>query len=336
MKGQTTAWLAAHLYYDGPWERFLTGAVRPFVARTLAEPGVQQYFFIRYWERGPHVRLRFKGDAATLEERVKPALLGHFGRYFRAFPSRRTGPALTKPLPAGEEWFPDHSVQFIPYEPETERYGGPAALAVAERQFEASSDAVLALLAQSPDWGYSRALGAAIQLHLGFAHAVGMNLAEVGAFFARLSESWLPGAYSGYGTPLTTEGLENRRREVLGAFGEAFLRQRAVLLPLFIQVWEALEAGDAFEQDWFTGWLREMRQVGQGLGRVQDAGQLVPPVRLPAGSAAPFTDAQRDRWLIYDSYVHMTNNRLGILNRDEGYLGYLLEAGLRGMTAGIH
>lgn len=31
-----------------------------------------------------------------------------------------------------------------------------------------------------------------------------------------------------------------------------------------------------------------------------------------------------ERWLIYDSYVHMTNNRSGVLNRDEGYLGYLM------------
>jgi hypothetical protein len=46
-------------------------------------------------------------------------------------------------------------------------------------------------------------------------------------------------------------------------------------------------SGGDFEQDWFTGWLREMRRVGQGLCRVQDAGQLVLPVRLPAGSAAP-------------------------------------------------
>jgi hypothetical protein len=208
------------------------------------------------------------------------------------------------------------------------------ACSTAERQFEASSNAVLAILAQSPDWPYSRALGAAIQLHLGFAHAVGMNLAEVSAFFARLSESWLPGAYSGSG--LSPEVLENRRQEVLRACGEVLSRQRSLLLPVFVQVWEALEAGAEFEQDWFTGWLHEMRQARQGLCRVQDEGQLVPPVRLPAGSAAPFTDAQQDRWLIYDSYVHMTNNRLGILNRDEGYLGYLLGEGLREMMAGIH
>lgn len=336
MAPQPTAWLAAHLYYAEPWETFLIRAVRPFVARALAQPGVRQYFFIRYWERGPHVRLRFGGDAAVLEERIKPALLAHFGRYFEQFPSRRVEPAWTHDLPPGKAWFPNHSVQFIPYEPETERYGGPAALAVAEKQFEASSDAVLALLAENSGWQYSRALGAAIQLHLGFAHALGMRLAEVGAFFAGLAEAWLPRAYPPYDAPPPAEDLENRRREVLGAFGEAFSRQRSVLLPLFIQVWEALEAGDAFEEAWFTGWLREMRGIGQQLRHLQAAGQLVPPVQLPPGTAAPFTDAQRDRWLLYDSYVHMTNNRLGILNRDEGYLGYLLGEGLREMLAGVH
>ena len=30
-------------------------------------------------------------------------------------------------------------------------------------------------------------------------------------------------------------------------------------------------------------------------------------------------------WPILESYTHMTNNRLGVLNRDEAFLGYLIE-----------
>ena len=37
-----------------------------------------------------------------------------------------------------------------------------------------------------------------------------------------------------------------------------------------------------------------------------------------------FPKANQERWAIYDSYVHMTNNRLGILNRDEAYLAYIM------------
>ncbi|MGB5931124.1 MAG: lantibiotic dehydratase C-terminal domain-containing protein, partial [Cyclobacteriaceae bacterium] len=40
-----------------------------------------------------------------------------------------------------------------------------------------------------------------------------------------------------------------------------------------------------------------------------------------------------DRWRIYDSYVHMTNNRLGIQNRDEAYLAYLIKKCLDIMLA---
>jgi hypothetical protein len=32
----------------------------------------------------------------------------------------------------------------------------------------------------------------------------------------------------------------------------------------------------------------------------------------------------------------MTNNRLGILNREKGYLGYLLGKGLQEIMEGIH
>ena len=55
-------WLAAYLYYSGNWEKFLTNSVKPFVEDILDRKLAEQYFFIRYWERGPHIRLRFKGD----------------------------------------------------------------------------------------------------------------------------------------------------------------------------------------------------------------------------------------------------------------------------------
>jgi hypothetical protein len=35
--------------------------------------------------------------------------------------------------------------------------------------------------------------------------------------------------------------------------------------------------------------------------------------------------AKQQLWAIYDSYIHMLNNRLGIMNRDEGYLGFLIK-----------
>jgi len=42
-------------------------------------------------------------------------------------------------------------------------------------------------------------------------------------------------------------------------------------------------------------------------------------------------DIQLDRWSIYADYLHLTNNRLGILNRDEPFLSYLITRSLKNM-----
>ena len=70
-------WLAAYLYYSEPWEKLLSDAVLPFIDTMMAIPGVDHYFFIRYWEKGPHIRLRFKGEKQVLEQKVTPAIIHH-------------------------------------------------------------------------------------------------------------------------------------------------------------------------------------------------------------------------------------------------------------------
>ena len=193
MTTQPDTWLAAYLYRGEPWEALLTEAVQPFVQQVLINGWADSFFFIRYWERGPHIRLRFKGDAVVLESQLRPALTAHFTRYFRQYPSQRADPA--RQLPPGSQWFPNDSVQFIPYEPETDRYGGPVGVAIAERQFACASRVVLATLAASRTWNYDRALGTAIQLHLLFAYATGMDLEEARAFFTLVYTQWAPRAY---------------------------------------------------------------------------------------------------------------------------------------------
>ena len=67
-------WLSAYLYYHEPWETFITKAVSPFIDKMLEKHLVKRFFFIRYWEKGPHIRLRFQGNKQTIEEKIKPNL----------------------------------------------------------------------------------------------------------------------------------------------------------------------------------------------------------------------------------------------------------------------
>ncbi|MCZ0996136.1 thiopeptide-type bacteriocin biosynthesis protein [Streptomyces noursei] len=95
----------------------------------LRRAGVDRWFFVRYEDPAPHIRLRFHGTPESLW----PVLLPELHAWARA---REEAGVLGK-------------VVLDTYEPEVERYGGPAALAHAERFFHADSEAVVALLTGS-------------------------------------------------------------------------------------------------------------------------------------------------------------------------------------------
>ncbi|MCA9936599.1 MAG: thiopeptide-type bacteriocin biosynthesis protein, partial [Anaerolineales bacterium] len=268
---------------------------------------------IRYWERGPHIRLRLKGQPSALQNHVKPALEATFTDYFTKYPSERPSPETSPPVPAEQTWLPNNSVQFIAYEPEIDRYGGPTGIEIAEKHFQSSSRAVLAALT-TDEWAYEKALATAIQMHLSFAHAFGFSLTETAAFFTYFSDAWFPAAvHATQGLEQSEEALKQRLQK---AFSDAFDKQATTLLSLHESLWLGLTAGATFSTSWFNHWLPEVQDVAKRLTTANKKDALTVPSR---------TEKQEQLlWPILISYVHMTNNRLGILNLDEAFLGYIL------------
>lgn len=323
-ENNASTWLAAYLYYAEPWEKLLTEAVAPFVKQVLEEGLAEQYFFIRYWERGPHIRLRFKGDPEVLEKTLRQRLQAWFEGWMKEHPSERQEPQNLSPEYA---WYPNDSVQFIEYEPETERYGGPHGLLVGEAHFQDASDAIIAVIGEADEWDYSRALGAAIQLHLGFLIALGMDFEEAKGFFRRVSRGWMPRAFMHFGEELPEEEIKRRREETQEAFESNFQEQQEALVPFFETVWEALQEGQEFEQDWLNDWIKSVARTREEIIALQKEGKLIVPPYLQQYNRHKeegYPDEMVARWTIYESYVHMVNNRLGVMNQDEAYLGYLI------------
>lgn len=120
-------WLYAKLYTGAATaDRVLLGAVAPVAAEALGSEAAARWFFIRYADPEPHLRVRFAGDPDGLREAVLPALEEAAGRL----------------VEDGLVW----RVQLDTYEREVERYGGDHAIELAEDIFAADSDAVIALL----------------------------------------------------------------------------------------------------------------------------------------------------------------------------------------------
>src|SRR6478736_10575603 len=82
-------WVSVYLYRSNLLEKLITDAIHPFVARLKEDQLISQYFFIRYWENGSHVRLRLKLHKREKMQMVKDLILIHFQNYFTKYPDNK-------------------------------------------------------------------------------------------------------------------------------------------------------------------------------------------------------------------------------------------------------
>ncbi|HIP72805.1 MAG TPA: hypothetical protein EYH05_15605 [Anaerolineae bacterium] len=325
MSTNNKSWLSVYFYRTGSWKSFLVEGIKPFVESVLYEGIAEQFFFIRYGERGPHIRLRLKGESGTIEQTLKPRLKTYFLDYFVTNPTHRVEPSSVNDLPKKQMWFPNDSIQFIKYKPEVTRYGGPKGLLISEKQFEASSRAVLSILAEHDTWDYQRALGSAIQLHLVFSFALGLDLEEAKQFFTYI--------YA-FKPMLLSNEAQKHKEDVTKIFEEKFNQQKDVLVPYHQNMWLALETNSTFEQTWLNEWNETMNNIGAEWKQAQEQRQLIyPDFHIYDDGHVGSINTNYKMWSIWASNIHMTNNRLGILNQDEAYLGYLIKRSLESLEA---
>jgi lantibiotic biosynthesis protein len=159
-------WLYVKLYTGtGTADRVLL-AMAPALRAALEAGDASHWFFLRYHDPGPHLRVRLAGDPARLTGAVLPEL------------ERAVAPHLA----SGAVW----RMQVDTYERELERYGGDAGIDACERVFWIDSEAVLAIVEllegdAGADARWRLALRGADQL----LEALGMDEAARGALFAR-------------------------------------------------------------------------------------------------------------------------------------------------------
>ena len=334
-KESNSNWLSVHLFYSEPWESFLLKAVLPYLNTVMNTGIAEQYFFIRYWDRGPHIRLRFKAENAVIENILKANLKEHFDNYFEAKPSVRVEPEYPANFPTTQKWISNNSMLFTDYEAEALRYGGEEGIVLAEDQFYASSNIVLqSIKAKEKKWTYDDALGLAIKLHLSFAKAIGLDLIKTEAFFNFIFSNWLPKSFNFYHKNLGDKEFLQESKTTINSFRNAFNLQKDQLVTYHAALWEAFKHRDKLEDSLLLSWMKANEIMNWKYEAIIHRGKL----NCRNGGYRYFDllgkdldKTQQKLWSIYADFVHMTNNRLGILNRDEGYLGYLIVESLKAL-----
>ncbi len=328
-------WFSVNLFYNEPWEIFLTRAVLPYLDTVIGTGIGEQYFFVRYWERGPHIRLRLKAEQAVIEHILRPNLQEHFDNYFEAKPSTRIEPAYPPHFTEAQKWIPNDTMTFSAYEAETLRYGGVEGMEIAENQFHVSSEVVLqSIKGKGNKWTYDDALGLAIKLHLSFAQAIGLDLGETEHFFNFIFSNWLPKAFKSYHKDLGDKAFQKESETTIAAFHKAFSLQADQLVTYHGALWEAIKQRDQLEDQSLIRWIKANEMMNwkyEALIHRDKLNRRNSGYRYFDLIAEHMDKTQQKRWSIYADFVHMTNNRLGILNRDEGYLGYLIVESLKAL-----
>lgn len=120
-------WLYAKFFAVPESQDQLVAHHIPRLVREVA-PHIDSWFYLRFNDPQPHIRLRMRGEPSDLAAHVLPALERH------ARELKESGAIA--------------SVQLDTYEPETQRYGGPDAIAHAEEVFSLDSRSAAAQVAR--------------------------------------------------------------------------------------------------------------------------------------------------------------------------------------------
>jgi Lantibiotic biosynthesis dehydratase C-term len=273
----STRWNTWHLHLDTP---AVTAADR--VLLRVIEPVVTQWnrpwFFLRYWQGGPHLRLRIadltEDEAARVETTLQELLAQHgvpaageeivdpdayadqAGRHARGETVENRTVHTLRPL----------GVYPQSYAPEFERYGGRSVMAASEHLFQQSSELVCAAVAHGPSLAARR--GIARHLTRAAAMTLGSEIDQA-VFYAIGQHSWTAWARSYGFADSTIDAVTDRAR--------------------------AIPRDDTDLPGWAAGW---QDQVSGLVNHLEAHGNPIPGA-------------------VVSSHVHMTHNRLGLSILDE-------------------
>lgn len=103
------------------------------------------YFFIRYWNGGPHIRLRYKLDENSNDKELIVNIENILKNFREKYSEHAFEPvSYNKDVTEMEnikpdKIYPNYSIQDIEYEPEYQRYGGKNVMGMSEKLFIESS-----------------------------------------------------------------------------------------------------------------------------------------------------------------------------------------------------
>lgn len=295
----TLTWRALYVHcHSGKaaTDQLITQTVAP-VARHLRSEGlIDKWFFLRYWQGSPHVRVRLASmDPSRLDQAVA-IMHDALEKASAAFeePANTLNPhdwyaqfAVSDADAADYGWCDHGEVHEAVYEPEHDRYGGVAAIGLSESLFEVSSEVAAVVIARTST-DQSRT-GVALDLLLGFMSSLYDQRSQSIRWLREYAIMW---RYLDQVVGRQSSKLQAAAEQTFTASGPELI-QRSIRLNE--------KAPGAYQS-----WWKSVRATGQKLHELNEEDTLT-----------AWPDA------IMVSQLHMLSNRLGLTASDEVYLAWL-------------
>lgn len=148
------SWQSMHIFYYDNQDVILSECID----KILYENGVLDFFFIRYWENGPHIRLRLKDIGSIGFNKIMESIYN----YIDINPSKMIVDEEEYKIRAkklgekenlkniDEYIISNNQIKKYDYVPELKKYHGEFGIKIAEKEFIHSSKLVLKLLRSKP------------------------------------------------------------------------------------------------------------------------------------------------------------------------------------------
>lgn len=310
-------WVSAHLFYHGDQDALITGVVKPAVERLRRAGHADGFFFLRYWEGGPHVRLRVLTRSECVQA-VRSVVEETAAEFYRTSPSEcsmseqdyaesAAGLASIERMTGYDPvLYPDNSVAFIDYVPEIKAFGTGRALEAVEKQLMAASALAVELIARGRTPG-KRA----------------MDVFAMLAANRTLFTSILPEL--AYQARFMAE-IDGAAAQLLGSteFERHFEANKTQLRASLGAVWAATRGEALPDTSVVSAWLATMQDLNDTLVELELLGELdaSPPFDAPADVLEHINHLVPQ--LIVERCAHLMCNRLGISLAQESHLRLLL------------